>query len=1054
MVTKKVSYKGASIADRLGQLSNFICNDGDNLKWNPTGAFDTEVGIAENRFRVSEYMAPIWNKITIKYKKVATEDEHSGSYQFYGLDNLGLETLIYERNILSTQTGTESTLTLDLLKSACASAITADTSESTILGNMRFNMPLLRDTYDDVELTAAWFDSDWTYRKGIPIQESPQILRGYGEYDGISNTQALNSINQDFWYFTVDVTYDAHMQTDFGDIRFCGFDGITELDHWRISKTDSTTAKYLVLMPWYYGFREKDYRQIWGNYGYYYGIAEAQQDVYSNPNIKYVWMYYGNSSASDASDSTLGGHSWFTDLFDDATLTWSTSGTDGTHTIAEAGGYLTSTITAGATGSVYAYEEIDTDATGNSFDVIFCVNNYYKTASGTYQHMLWVGTDTSNFVGLKLDESQATPMVKQAGAYTYFTTGNEDYAHDDTAPLYVRFRVNASYSASMGKGVTIEISNDCRSWDTIKHLVDTTDISFDVSDITRVGIGETVSSAAAGNSYMNIDWVQIIPCNNNARLYYEWQDNGEFSEFPARWAGVNYSAGTKEWARDAPNSEIDFGIAASAVYEGGTDTAPRLYIGGAAPGYTKTTIFEAKLTKHARTTNGAVRAGISYDINANNHIDVYHQLYQTAEYNETMKMVRTLSGVNTTIQEQKYEEETMADGPIWMRLILDGINNLVIGEYSRNGYDWITLGANSFNEYVLGTTFSIYLKNDGGGNGTASFDYVRCYQVGAPYNMAESFTAEQAYTDFDDINALSEVVYIYTDDFEDNDLSGARTWPYRQFTAIAGTLAVESVDPVTGTYSLKHTGNGSDSPLNQVFFKDNNIAYTATFRFKLDTQGSVGGTPYIRLWEPRASPSLNDGTLVCVDTIWNGSKQVIRLVEYDRRSGTQITSANWLGAKLGTATEYAFEIIDDGFNITVKVDGTTYLNNVAYGTRATVKKIIPGRYKGLGANGDSAGTWDDLIITPATASTIDYGNEYEFEMPITWVRNQPMMIRWKNQGSDTWNYSKQMFLNDATVYNVGATDLDKYIGMTTRINFIGDEDDSLEITQIDYEYEV
>lgn len=1057
MVSKKVKFTGASIADRLGQLSNFICSDGDNLKWNPSGLFDSEKGIAENRFRVSEYMAPIWNKVTIIQNKTATYGEHSGLYQISGLDNLGLETPLYERSILSTTAGADVYITIDMLKSACASALTKDTQQSTIINNTTFEMPLLKTSYDDISLQAAWFDPNWTKRKGIPIQESPQKLRGYGQYNGVNNNLPQNSVDQDFWYFIVDVTYDADMQADFDDIRFCGFDGVTELAHWQISKTDSTTAKYLILMPWYFGFREQDQRKIWVNYGYYYGIAEAQQNVYSNVQPKYVWMYYGNSSASSESDSTLDNNTWFTDLFDDASLTWSTSGTAAGKTIAESGGYLTGTITAGNTGTIYAYEEFDTDAIGESFDVIWNLNDYYKTSSGAYRHIFGIGTDTSNYVALAVTHESVYAFELVAAAETQFVTGEQVYEHDDNAPLYIRMRINNSNTAAMQKGITFEISKDCRKWDQVIHLLDTTDIDNNVSNATTLFYGESVTSAAAGNCYTNINWVQMIPCNNNAGRY-EFIDNCEFSDFPYRWTGSNYSAGNKTWTRDYTNSEIDFAIAnnVDARWEGATDAAPRLNLTlDSALYYGTTTIFEVKLTKHARTTNGASRAGIAYASAATSHIDVHHQLYQDAQYDENMKMIRTLDASDVTMQEQQYGAEPISEGPIWMRLIHDTLNQLIVGEYSRDGYNWITLGANNINEFKTATSFHVYLKNGGAGNSTASFEYVRLYQIAGPYNMGESFTAEQAYTDYDDIAPEASKEYVYTDDFEDNKYTG-RTYPYRDYTKVAGTLAIESAAPITGTYSLKHTGNGSDSALNQVFFKDNNIAYTATFNFKLSTQGVGGGTPYVRLWEPRASPSLTDGTIICVDTIWDGANQKLRLVEYDRRSGTQITSVTWIaGSKLGTATTYAFEIIDTGKYITVKIDGTTYLDTVSYGSRATVKKLIPGRYKAFGANVDSAGRWDDIVITPSDSTrTYDRGNEVEFILPSTYVRNQPMKIGWKNQGSDIWNYSKSVYISDTFFYQVGATDLDKYIGMKTKIIFEGDSSDSLEIKSISYEYEV
>jgi hypothetical protein len=70
----------------------------------------------------------------------------------------------------------------------------------------------------------------------------------------------------------VDVTYDADMQSNFDDIRFREPDGSTELSHWRESYIASTSAIFWVKVP---------------------SIPSGSRTIY---------MYYGNSTASSASD--------------------------------------------------------------------------------------------------------------------------------------------------------------------------------------------------------------------------------------------------------------------------------------------------------------------------------------------------------------------------------------------------------------------------------------------------------------------------------------------------------------------------------------------------------------------------------------------------------------------------------------------------------------------------------------------------------------------------------------------------------------------------------
>jgi len=64
------------------------------------------------------------------------------------------------------------------------------------------------------------------------------------------------------------------MQADFDDIRFTSSDGTTLIDHWLESKTDSTTADFWVEIP----------------------------SIPASPNTTMIYIYYGNSSASSASN--------------------------------------------------------------------------------------------------------------------------------------------------------------------------------------------------------------------------------------------------------------------------------------------------------------------------------------------------------------------------------------------------------------------------------------------------------------------------------------------------------------------------------------------------------------------------------------------------------------------------------------------------------------------------------------------------------------------------------------------------------------------------------
>lgn len=100
----------------------------------------------------------------------------------------------------------------------------------------------------------SWYHTSWNKRKRIEIA-------GY----------VATPIN---YQHRIDVTYDADMQADFDDIRFTDSDDITELDYWCESYVASTSAIFWVKVP------------------------AITTDPY------YIYMYYGNSLVSSASNGT------------------------------------------------------------------------------------------------------------------------------------------------------------------------------------------------------------------------------------------------------------------------------------------------------------------------------------------------------------------------------------------------------------------------------------------------------------------------------------------------------------------------------------------------------------------------------------------------------------------------------------------------------------------------------------------------------------------------------------------------------------------------------
>ena len=95
---------------------------------------------------------------------------------------------------------------------------------------------------------------DYTYRKPILI------------------TGTTNGAQTHYQVCVSNVAYNAHMQTNFADIRFGSSDGVT-LDHWLELKTDSTAAIYWVKVA----------------------------NIPAGPDTTAIYMYYGNADATSAS---------------------------------------------------------------------------------------------------------------------------------------------------------------------------------------------------------------------------------------------------------------------------------------------------------------------------------------------------------------------------------------------------------------------------------------------------------------------------------------------------------------------------------------------------------------------------------------------------------------------------------------------------------------------------------------------------------------------------------------------------------------------------------
>ena len=115
----------------------------------------------------------------------------------------------------------------------------------------------LSSGYAQLKASSNWYNTSWTRRKEITIT---------GSTAGAQTNYQLK----------IPVSYDSDMQVDFDDVRFTSSDGVTLIDHWLESKTDSSTADFWVEVP----------------------------SIPASPSTTTIYLYYGNTRASSVSNGS------------------------------------------------------------------------------------------------------------------------------------------------------------------------------------------------------------------------------------------------------------------------------------------------------------------------------------------------------------------------------------------------------------------------------------------------------------------------------------------------------------------------------------------------------------------------------------------------------------------------------------------------------------------------------------------------------------------------------------------------------------------------------
>jgi hypothetical protein len=193
----------------------------------------------------------------------------------------------------------------------------------------------------------------------------------------------------------INVSYNAHMSSDFGDIRFTLSNGSTQLAYWKESYTASASAVFWVNVP---------------------NIPSGNSTIY---------MYYGDPLKTDASD----GSSTFV-FFDDFSGTsldaskW-TSGSDGSATIHVSGGYLRLQVSSNGASKFWAYI-----SSKNQLSLPLTIETRARLSSGSNCHG-FIGTGPAQTV--TYDVPNYMSFVRISNSTTYYYEFNVNGTNVNTA---------------------------------------------------------------------------------------------------------------------------------------------------------------------------------------------------------------------------------------------------------------------------------------------------------------------------------------------------------------------------------------------------------------------------------------------------------------------------------------------------------------------------------------------------------------------------------------------------------------------------------------------
>ena len=549
MATKRITLKGGQLMDTNNESVGWVADDSSGLHFvaNPD-VEDAQKAYCTLTHMVTETNNPIWNEIRINGTyNVTSSGEYESHITLQGIKPDGTVNDIMDEIYNTTYAGDWVTK-FDLLGSSCTNEAYRQLPGESVggAGTIDVKIPLTYEKYEDVDLMPSWYDDAWGYRNAIPLERTLGQLHGaVGHY-------------ADYYGTTLYVPYDAQMSsTTQDDIRFTGPDGVTPLPFYQLNVIDSTSAVYIVMIPWYFLDKEDE---IFNNIIY----TTTTYPAHKYP--QYIYCYYGNASATSASDVTLGGQALFYDDFS-SDLGWTFGGAANT-TETITGGYLELRSAASQTSTAYAYRNFDVSGSDStSWEVIWKIiydtpaYNNTTTLNGPYLRIR--GRDNTGSGGA--DESQSYWEVKHwyiaAGAgesganiaghmwgHQGYDNGvlayGPNYSNNLKCAVGDTQYIKATWHKRDSTGTNTMVwahSDDGVNWNTLGDYPGLTNIFDTVTDL-QIAMYYVGRSGVASDKYIRFDAVMAYPIMSGKQQTIHWEESFQNGTYLDRYQGMNVGA--------------------------------------------------------------------------------------------------------------------------------------------------------------------------------------------------------------------------------------------------------------------------------------------------------------------------------------------------------------------------------------------------------------------------------------------------------------------------------------------------------------------------------